>query len=231
MTTTLITGANKGLGRETARRLIAAGQTVYLGVRDLDRGRRAADELGARLLVLDVVDDESIERAAAELARECDHLDVLINNAGIGGPAKHAGEMSAADVRDVYETNVFGVVRVTRAFLPLLHLAPHPRVINVSSGLGSLSFSADADQPAAVGPYLAYASSKAALNMLTVQYARAYPRLRVNAVNPGFTPTDINHFTGTQTLEQGTEALVRMATTETDGPNAAFLDAHGPVAW
>lgn len=231
MTTTLITGATKGLGYESARRLVDAGHTVYLAARDPERGRQAADALGARLTVLDVTDDRSAAAAADRLKAEVGYLDVLVNNAGIGGAARAAGDMSAADVRNVYDTNVFGVIRVTQAFLPLLEAAPAPLVVNVSSGLGSLTLAADLAQHQMDGPYLAYGSSKAALNMLTVQYARALPDIRFLAVNPGFTATGLNGFTGTQTIEQGTDAIVQAALQGGGAATAAFVSREGPVPW
>lgn len=227
MTTTLITGGTKGLGYESARRLIDAGHTVYLGARDPDRGRTAAQALGARLVVLDVVDDASVAAAAEHITRQAGQLDVLINNAGIGG----TGDMTPADVQTVYDTNVIGVVRVTHAFLPMLQAAPAPLVVNVSSGLGSLTLAADLTDQQMQGPYLAYGSSKAALNMLTVQYARALPGVRFLAVNPGFTATELNGFTGTQTLQEGTDAIVQAALQGGDAPNAAFVSRGGPVPW
>ncbi len=231
MTTTLITGATKGLGYESARRLVDAGHTVYLAARDPERGRQAADALGARLTVLDVTDDRSAAAAADQLKGEVGYLDVLVNNAGVGGAARAAGDMSAADVRNVYDTNVFGVIRVTQAFLPLLKAAPAPLVVNVSSGLGSLTLAADLAQHQMDGPYLAYGSSKAALNMLTVQYARALPAIRFLAVNPGFTATGLNGFTGTQTIEQGTDAIVQAALQGGGAATAAFVSREGTVPW
>jgi NAD(P)-dependent dehydrogenase (short-subunit alcohol dehydrogenase family) len=230
MTTTLITGANKGLGHETARRLVAAGHTVHLGSRDAERGRRAADRIGARAVLIDVTDDASVAAAAKEIA-ELGGLDVLINNAGIAGPFKPASEFTAEDVRLVHDTNVLGVVRTTQAFLPLLLRSDCPVVVNVGSGLGSLHRTTD---PAAMEygfPGLAYQSSKAAVSMLTVQYARLYPTVRVNCVDPGFTATDLNGHRGTQSVNEGAEVIVAMAGTGADGPTGGFFDAAGPVPW
>lgn len=231
MTTTLITGATRGLGYESARRLVDAGHTVYLTARDPDRGRAAAEALGAHLVVLDVTDDSSVSAAADQLKTEVGHLDVLVNNAGVAGAARAAGDMSATDVRDVYDTNVLGVVRVTQAFLPLLENAPDPLVINVSSGLGSLTLAAQLGQRQMDGPYLAYGSSKAALNMLTVQYARALPGISFVAVNPGLTATELTGFRGAQTIEQGTDAIVQAAMQGGSAPTAAFVSREGPVPW
>jgi NAD(P)-dependent dehydrogenase (short-subunit alcohol dehydrogenase family) len=235
MTTTLITGANKGLGYETARRLIAAGQTVYMGSRDAERGREAAAQLGARLVQLDVTDDASV--AAAAKAIEADGgLDVLINNAGIEGRKADGGVFGAAEVtgdimRTIFDTNVFGMVRVMHAFLSLLLRSAAPVIVNLSSGLGSMARMTTPGTPAYAYPGVAYPASKAAVNMVTVQYAKAFPGIRVNAVEPGFTATDLNMFQGTQTVEQGAEIIVRMAQAGPDGPTGGYFSAEGPLAW
>jgi len=235
MTTTLITGANKGLGLETARRLVEAGHTVYVGARDAERGRAAAERIGARFVLLDVTDDASV-RAAAKTVEADGGLDVLVNNAGIElrGPDNSipaAGDTTADEMRTVFETNVFGVVRVTHAFLPLLQRSPAPVVVNVSSGLASLTGLSDPDSPAHFYQALAYPSSKTAVNMITVQYAKAFPAIRINAVEPGFTATDLNGRTGTQSVEEGAEIIVRMARTGPDGPTGGYFDIHGPLPW
>jgi NAD(P)-dependent dehydrogenase (short-subunit alcohol dehydrogenase family) len=231
MTTTLITGANKGLGRETARQLIAAGHTVYAGARDERRAKEAAAQLGARPLVIDVTSEDSV-RAAAELVRaETGHLDVLVSNAGITGGRKEAGDTTAADMLAVYDTNVFGVVRVMHACLPLLEAAEAPVVVNVSSGMGSLAVTTDPSRFESTLISLPYPSSKTALNMVTSQYAKAYPSIRINAVDPGYTATDLNDHRGTQTIEEGAEIIVRMAMIGADGPTGGFFSTEGPVPW
>ncbi|MFD8383020.1 SDR family NAD(P)-dependent oxidoreductase [Streptomyces sp. NPDC059679] len=235
MTTTLITGANKGLGFETARRLIAAGHTVYVGSRDAERGRRAAERLGARMVLIDVTDDASV--AAAAKAVEADGgLDVLVNNAGVearepDGGVAGAAEVTADAMRSVFETNVFGVVRVTHAFLPLLSRSAAPVVVNVSSGLASLTRVTAPDTPTYAYPGVAYPASKTAVNMVTVQYAKAFPQMRINAVEPGYTATDLNRHTGIQTVEEGAEIIVRMAQVGPDGPTGGFFDAAGTLPW
>jgi len=201
MTTTLITGANKGLGFEAARQLAAAGHRVWIGARDITRGRHAADALGAEFVQLNVTDDASVAEATAD------------------------------DIRAVYETNVFGAVRVLHAFIPLLERSREPVVVNVSSGLGSLGLAADPDSPWADFSFPVYASSKAALNMLTLKYAGAFPRMRINSVDPGYTATDFNAHRGTQTVEEGAETIVRYALTAPDGPTGGFFDASGPTPW
>ncbi|MFF5498395.1 SDR family oxidoreductase [Streptomyces aquilus] len=235
MTTTLITGANKGLGFETARRLVAAGHTVYVGARDADRGRRAAEQLGARFVQLDVTDDASV-RAAAKTVEAEGGLDVLVNNAGIEvrGPDNvipTAADTTADEMRTVFETNVFGVVRVTHAFLPLLQRSAAPVVVNVSSGLASLTALSDPDSPAHFYQAIAYPASKTTVNMITVQYAKAFPGMRINAVEPGFTATDLNGRTGTQSVEEGAEIIVRMARLGPDGPTGGYFDAKGSLPW
>jgi NAD(P)-dependent dehydrogenase (short-subunit alcohol dehydrogenase family) len=227
MTTTLITGANKGLGFETARQLIAAGHQVWIGARDPGRGQRAADQLGAGFVQLDVTDDASVA-AAAETIGE---LDVLVNNAGISGGRIAPSDATAEDMRGVYETNVFGVVRVLHAFIPLLEDSSAPVIVNVSSGVGSLGLSADPEGPWRDANYPVYASSKAALNMLTIRYAAAFPRMRINSVDPGFTATDFNRHRGTQTVEEGAEAIVRYALIPADGPSGGFFDRNGVEVW
>lgn len=235
MTTTLITGANKGLGLESARRLVAAGHTVYIGARDAERGRRAAERLGARYVQLDVTDDSSVEAAAKTIEAD-GGLDVLVNNAGIEYRVENNGvpgaaDLTADDMRTLFETNVFGVVRVTHAFLPLLRKSAAPVVVNVSSGLGSVTHVSDPDHPAYRYPGVAYPASKATVNMITVQFAKAFPEMRINAVEPGFTATDLNGRTGTQTVEEGAEIIVRMAQLSPDGPTGGYFDVNGPLPW
>ncbi|WP_248965093.1 SDR family NAD(P)-dependent oxidoreductase [Sphaerisporangium perillae] len=235
MTTTLITGANKGLGFETARRLISAGHTVYVGSRDAERGRRAAERLGARLVLLDVTDDASVD-AAAKTIEAGGGLDVLVNNAGIEGRVRDGGVVGAADLtadvmRHTFEANVFGVVRVTHALLPLLQRSAAPVVVNVSSGLASMARVAAPGTPVHAYPGVAYPASKTAVNMITVQYAKAFPNMRINAVEPGFTKTDLNGNTGIQTVEQGAEIIVRMAQVGPDGPTGGYFDAEGTLPW
>jgi NAD(P)-dependent dehydrogenase (short-subunit alcohol dehydrogenase family) len=231
MTNTLITGANKGLGYETARRLIALGHTVFLGARDPAKGEAAAQRLGARFVHLDVTDDASVNAAATWIKQQPGGLDVLINNAGIAGGQVAAPDVKADDVRGVYETNVFGIVRVTHAMLPLLRASKSPVIVNVSSGLGSFGVVTNSSRIESKFVALAYCSSKSAVTMLTVQYAKALPEMRINVVDPGYTATDLNHHSGPQTIEQGTDAIVRLATVGKDGPTGAFYDAAGIVPW
>jgi NAD(P)-dependent dehydrogenase (short-subunit alcohol dehydrogenase family) len=230
MSSILITGANKGLGREAARRLLAAGHDVWIGARDPERGREAAEMLGARFVAIDVTDDASVAAAAETVAAATGGtLDVLVNNAGISGTFADVADVTAADVEAVYAVNVFGAVRTFHAFLPLLR--PAGVVVNVSSGLGSHAVTSDPERIESSFQQPAYTSATAALNMLTAQWAAALPGLRINAVDPGYTATDFNGHSGPQTVEQGTDAIVAMASIGPDGPTGAFVDRHGTVGW
>jgi NAD(P)-dependent dehydrogenase (short-subunit alcohol dehydrogenase family) len=233
MTNILITGANKGLGYEAARRLVALGHTVFVGARDRERGEAAARRLGERahFVQLDVTDDASVSAAAEWIRQQPGGLDVLVNNAGIAGAGGAPKEVTADAARAVYETNVFGLIRVTHAMLPLLGASRNPVIVNVSSGLGSFALVHDPSRIESKVPALAYCSSKSAVVMLTVQYAKTLPEMRINVVDPGYTATDLNHHSGPQTVEQGTDAIVRLATVGRDGPTGTFQDRAGLVPW
>jgi NAD(P)-dependent dehydrogenase (short-subunit alcohol dehydrogenase family) len=231
MAITLITGANKGLGYETARQLIKAGHTVYIGARDPKRGQTAARELHARFVRLDVTDQPSVDTAAAMIGEAEGHLDVLVNNAGISGRYLPAPQIGAAEMERVFGTNVFGIVRVTRAFLPLLEASQNPVIVNVGSALGSGGVVTDPDRMESSVPALAYASSKAAVIMLTIQYAQALKSMRINVVEPGFTATDLNGNRGHQSVAEGAEIIVKMATIGADGPTGTFTDRNGTMPW
>lgn len=241
-TTVLITGANKGLGLETARRLAELGWKVFLGSRDETRGRAAAGELTGRGLDvtpvrLDVTSDESVANAVKTVRAHTDRLDVLVNNAGAPGHFVPPADTTAEEIHGVYDTNVYGPIRVTNAFLPLLRASENARVVMISSGGGSFAIITDPAQPVSRMHELAYCSSKAALNMITVRYAQALPDIRFNAVTPGetanhkFAATDMNQHRGRLTVTEGTDAIVRLATQGPDGPTATFTDRLGPVAW
>ncbi len=227
MPTTLITGSNKGLGFETARRLIAEGHDVWVAARDAEAGAKAAADLGASFVQLDVTDDASVAAAVATVG----HLDVLVNNAGITGARKEVPDVTADDLRQVYETNVYGPVRALHAFLPLLLASGNGVVVNVASGLGSQAATHDPDRVESKVLAPAYCSSKSALVMLTTQYARALPALRINVVDPGYTATDLNAHSGTQTVTEGTDAIIAMAMIGPDGPTGTFTDRDGTVPW
>ncbi len=226
MTTTLITGANKGLGYETARRLIEAGHTVWMAARDPERGQQAADALGGRFVQLDVTDDESVA-VAAETVAAVGGLDVLVNNAGITGSHSPAAELTAADALEVYNTNVVSIVRVTNTFVPLLRHSTAPTIVNVTSGLGSFAAVHDESRIESKVNAPLYTSSKSAVTMLTVQYARALPEMRINAADPGYTATDLNGHSGPQTVTEGTDAVVELATRGGQGPTGMFIDRSG----
>jgi NAD(P)-dependent dehydrogenase (short-subunit alcohol dehydrogenase family) len=250
MTTTiaLITGANKGIGLETARQFGACGFTVLAGARDEERGLAAerdlrADGVDARFVSLDVTADASVREAADWIEREYGRLDILVNNAGIarGNPAS---ETNLDTMREVYEANVFGVIRVTNAMLPLLRRALAARIVNVSSEVGSISSMTDPASPLAQMPAsLAYPSSKAALNMITALYAKDLrdTPIKVNAANPGYTKTDLNRNSGFRSVTEGAEASVYLATLPADGPSGILwghlwsadgpADAYGRLPW
>jgi NAD(P)-dependent dehydrogenase (short-subunit alcohol dehydrogenase family) len=231
VTISLITGANKGLGYEAARRLKALGHTVVLTARDPGRGQGAAEVLGVRFVRLDVSDDDSVAEAAENVKVHEGHIDVLINNAGIAGTRTAVPDITAQDALTVYNTNVVGIVRVTSTFLPLLRLSDNPVIVNVSSGMGSFAMNHDPGQLQSRLVMPLYQSSKAAVGMLTVICSRALPDMRVNAVAPGFTATDFNDGRGTQTVTEGTDAMVALATIGKDGPTGTFQDRHGTVGW
>jgi NAD(P)-dependent dehydrogenase (short-subunit alcohol dehydrogenase family) len=226
MTTTLITGANKGLGLETTRRLIEAGHTVYAGMRNLETGD-AARALGAIPVQLDVTDDASVSAALASIPA----LDVLVNNAGIVGRRIAPEDFSADDLRYLYETNVYSIARVTKAALPLLTKSENPVIVNVSSGLGFPRFVTDPSRVESSFATIDYGSAKAAVIMLSLQYSKALPGIRINSVDPGYTATDLNGHSGPQTVTEGTDAIVAMATIAADGPTGTFSDREGIVEY
>ncbi|MFI9066253.1 SDR family oxidoreductase [Streptomyces sp. NPDC053429] len=232
----LITGANKGLGRETARQLGQMGMTVLVGARDAARGRATADELrrggaDARPVHLDVTDEATVRAVATAVEQDFGRLDVLVNNAGIVEDDVDPSATTASLARDIYATNVFGVIATTHAMLPLLRRSPAGRVVNLSSRLGSLAKAADLSSPHR--QLLAYNSSKAALNSLTLHYAREFAGtpLKINSATPGYVATDLNAHQGTRTVEEGARIVVRLATLDENGPTGGFFDDEGPVAW
>ncbi|MFC5823534.1 SDR family NAD(P)-dependent oxidoreductase [Nonomuraea insulae] len=231
MTITFITGANKGLGRETARRLVELGHTVLIGARDPGQGARAAAALGARFVQIDVTDDASVTAAAADVAAHEGSIDVLVNNAGIHGPHGDPAALTGSDALSVFDVNLAGVVRTTTAFLPLLRRSSDPVIVNVSSGMGSLAFTHDPSraESSAIAPL--YTASKAALTMLTTQYAKALKDIRVNAADPGYTATDLNGNSGPQTVTEGTDAIVGLATEKPGAGSGRFVDRTGEIAW
>jgi NAD(P)-dependent dehydrogenase (short-subunit alcohol dehydrogenase family) len=230
MTTTLITGANKGLGYETARRLLEAGHTVWMGSRDETRGQQAADALGGRFVQLDVTSDASVASAVETITAD-GGLDVLINNAGITGSRNDVADLTGDDALEVYNTNVVSVVRTTNAFLPVLRQSTAPTIVNVTSGLGSFAAVHNTERIEAQVIAPLYNSSKSAVTMLTVQFAKAYPEIRINAADPGYTATDLNGNSGYQTVTEGTDAIVELATRGGQGPTGTFIDRAGVAAF
>ncbi|HEX3789287.1 MAG TPA: SDR family NAD(P)-dependent oxidoreductase [Pseudonocardiaceae bacterium] len=232
MTVTLITGANKGIGYETARRLIEAGHTVYVGARDVARGGKAAAELGARFVRLDVTDDDSVAAALATIGDAEGRLDVLVNNAGVMRGSLGVDGVDGPDALAVFNTNVIGVIRVTQAALPLLRRSANPVVVNVSSSLGSFWAVTNPQRHESHNASVVYGASKAAVSMLTVQYAKAVPEIKFNAVEPGFTATDLTAtFGGGRPVEQSAPVVVRMATIGAAGPTGTFQETAGELAW
>jgi NAD(P)-dependent dehydrogenase (short-subunit alcohol dehydrogenase family) len=238
-TIALITGANKGIGFETARQLGQQGIHIVVGTRDTARGEEAVQKLAAldvqaTFVRLDVTDEESISRAAHFIADMFGRLDILINNAGIsGGNANKPSDTALAVMRTVYNTNVFGVVAVTKAMLPLLRKSQAGRIVHVSSGLGSLTQASDRTHEFFPVNNLPYQSSKAALNAITVEFAKelADTTIKVNAADPGFTDTDFNNHRGNRTVEQAATVIVHLATLGEDGPTGSFQDENGNVPW
>ncbi|MGI5499061.1 SDR family NAD(P)-dependent oxidoreductase [Lentzea sp. CA-135723] len=228
MTITLITGANKGIGFATARRLRDLGHTVYIGARDAERGEKAAAELGARFVQLDVTDDASVSAALARIGAEEGRLDVLVNNAGV--LANEALDGPAA--LRAFDVNAVGFVRVTEAALPLLRQSANPTVVTVSSSMGSFWAVTNPERPEYQMPLALYAASKAAATMLTVQYAKAHPGIKFNALEPGTTATDMTAAFGIgRPVEQSADVVVRLATLAEDGPSGTLQDENGVLAW
>lgn len=241
----LITGANKSIGFETARQLLHKGFYVYLGSRNLKNGLEAVEKLKAeslnevKAIQIDVSDEGSVTAARAEIVRETDSLDVLINNAGIlGGFLQTATGASINAFKEVFETNVFGVVRVTQAFLDLLQKSPQPRIVNVSSSMGSLTLHSDPNWKYYAVKAAVYTSSKSALNMYTVNlaYELRETTFKVNAVDPGYVATDFNNHRGTGTVEEAGARLVKYALIGADGPSGKFFSEEtnpetGEIPW
>ncbi len=239
MKTALITGANKGIGFETARQLAQLGYNVFIGSRDKSRGDEAIKKLNASgirnvdCIGIDVTDLNSIKSARKVLESKIDQLDVLINNAGIAGEQPQnisTGEIE--NLRNVFETNFFGAVQTTQQFIDLLKASAEPRIVNVSSQLGSLTFQRNTQNPRH-STYDAYSCSKTALNAFTVLLAKEFKNtnFKINSVEPGYTATDLNQFNGTQTVEQAAKIIVKYATLNSDGPTGKYFKEEGELAW
>ncbi len=234
----LITGANKGIGFETARQLGEQGITVLVGSRNQHQGEQAASALQAkgvkaRALVIDVTDQHTIETAVEEVNRMFGKLDVLVNNAGVALERVPPSESQIENIRKTFETNFFGAFAVTKAFLPLIQKAVAGRIVNVSSGLGSLTSLSDPASEFYAYNNLSYSSSKAALNAMTVTLAKELrtTSVKVNSADPGYTATDLNNFRGTQTPEQAAAVIVRLATLPPEGATGMFFGQDGELPW
>lgn len=242
----LVTGANQGIGFQIAKDLAAHGFTVLVGSRNFKNGGRAAKSIGAdaHALQLDVTSQDSIAAAAERVRSEFERLDVLVNNAAIshaGKPGRSLDEImessrasvaSLDEVRAVFETNVFGVLAVTQAMLPLLREAPTARIVNVGNGVGSLTLNADPTFEYRAGFGVVYAASKTAVNAITLSFAIELEGtgIKVNSASPGFTATALNNFAGKDTVEQGARNPVRVAL-DADGPTGTFSGPSGPIPW
>jgi NAD(P)-dependent dehydrogenase (short-subunit alcohol dehydrogenase family) len=240
MKTVLITGANKGIGFETARQMAGKGYRVFIAARDVVKGEEALQQLQQQgfddiaFVQMDVTDSESIQKAYSTLASQVSSLDVLVNNAGISGAfPQHASSFPVDKVLEVFQTNFFGVIRVTQAFLPLLKLSAAPRIVNVSSGLGSLTKQSDPTSAFHAYRGIAYGPSKTALNAYTVALAYELRELpfKLNMVDPGYTATDLNNHSGHKTVEAAAKPIVHYATLGGDGPTGRFFNEQGEVPW
>ena len=245
----LVTGANQGIGLQIAKELVENGFTVLVGSRNLARGEAAAKEIGsdAHALQLDVTDRASIDAAAKRIRNEFARLDVLVQNAAISNTTKLPGQsiqeyakltrpsnVSLDEVRAVWETNVFGVLAVYQAMLPMLREAPEARIVNVSSGVGSLTMNSDPACPWRPNFGPVYPASKTALNAITLAMAIELEAtgIKVNAVSPGFTKTNLNEYRGTETVEEGAAEAIRAALLGPDGPTGTFSHAKlGRLPW
>jgi NAD(P)-dependent dehydrogenase (short-subunit alcohol dehydrogenase family) len=237
-TVALVTGANKGIGYEIAAGLGALGWSVGVGARDAERRDAAVEKLRAAGVdafgvPLDVTDDASVAAAVTLLEERAGRLDVLVNNAGVtGGGSQQPTTADLAAVRAAVETNVFGVIRVTNAMLPLLHRSASPRIVNMSSTVGSLT--RQTDPGTETGPIsIAYSPSKTYLNAVMIQYAKELrdTNILINAGCPGYTATDLNAFQGHRTPEQGAAIAIKLATLPDGGPTGGFFDDAGVVPW
>jgi NAD(P)-dependent dehydrogenase (short-subunit alcohol dehydrogenase family) len=235
----LVTGANKGIGFETARQIAQSGITVLLGARSAELGEKAAatltaEGLSVRFLPIDITDQATIAAAAQTIATDFGHLDILVNNAGVHIHEDGVPSTVSTDVLDrTMKTNFIGAVAVTQALLPLIKKSPSARIVNVSSGLGSVTQQSDPNYPFAFAKFLAYSASKAALNMFTAHlaYELRETGIKVNSSDPGYTATDLNGNRGHQTVPEGAAETIRLALLPEDGPTGTFSDTAGTVPW
>lgn len=236
--TAFITGANKGLGFETARQLGAQGYAVAIGARDRTRGEKAADQLAkdgvdAHFVLIDVTRPDTIASAAKQVEAQFGKLDVLVNNAGVFVDNAPPSQLDISLLQQTFETNVFGVFAVTQALLPSLRKSASGRIVNMSSGLGSLTHNSDPMYELAAFKMIAYNASKTAVNALTVQFAHELKdtAIKVNAADPGYTATDMTGHQGHRSVQQGAAIVVRLATLAEYGPTGGFFNENGAVPW
>jgi NAD(P)-dependent dehydrogenase (short-subunit alcohol dehydrogenase family) len=235
----LVTGANKGIGKEISRQLAARNVLVLMGSRDRERGEQSVTDLRAQglaveLIQIDVTSQSSVDRVAAEVERIHGRLDILVNNAGIAIDWFSASELTVETLQKTFDTNFVGVFRVTKALLAQLKKSKHGRIVNISSSLGSLTRRADPNNQTGVRDMLlAYCASKAALNMITIQFANELSAagIKVNSANPGYTATDMNQYRGPRTVEQAAVTPVRLALLPDDGPTGGVFSDDGPEPW
>jgi NAD(P)-dependent dehydrogenase (short-subunit alcohol dehydrogenase family) len=234
----LVTGANKGIGLGIARELTRQNLTVLLGCRNFAQGKAEAARIcsdggDARVLALDVTDAKSIETAVSEVQGDFGRLDILVNNAGVARESAKPSECNLDDIRYVFDTNFFGLIAVTQAFLPLIRKSQSGCIVNVTSDMGSMARNTDPAHPYSEMTILAYTASKVAANVASLLFARELKDsgIKVNAVNPGYTATDMNQFRGAQTVEESIVAPVRYALIGPEGPTGGFFDKDGPLPW
>jgi NAD(P)-dependent dehydrogenase (short-subunit alcohol dehydrogenase family) len=227
MTTTLVTGATRGLGKETARQLVEAGHTVWIGARNAEQGKAVAAEIGARSVQLDVTDDASVAAAFAQVDAD-GGLDVLVNNAGIA-----MWGLNGPDALRVFDTNAVGIVRTTEAALPILRRSANPLVVNISSALGSFTAVHDPESAASTVQAAVYGASKSAVTMLTVQYARMAPEVHFVALEPGYTATELGGMPNPhgRPVEVSAATVVAAASAGPEGPTGVLLEDGHPLGW
>jgi len=240
MKNVLITGANKGIGFEVAKQMAQLGYYVYLGCRDGQKGLNAINKLRSEgltnieFLKIDVSDPDSVKEAASALQAKAAVLDILINNAAIAGPQpQRISDCDIAIIKEVFNTNYFGIIQTTQYFLPMLKKASLPVIVNVSSETGSLSMQTDESRSPNWSNYHVYSATKTALNTFTINLVHEMrgTKFKINSVTPGYTATDLNNFAGFKTAAEGARPIVRLATIDEDGPTGQFFQQDGKLPW